>query len=130
MRDSRNQIYSHYQSWEHWQSGLFDPMLRESVVGECVALLMSPEAFRLALEDAAREWPNAVAQHLSNANQNHQPWCGRIACGFEFGATIREVNNAWFELGHEDQAAANRVADAFTLEWRTANLGGQIGLPL
>ena len=96
MREGRNQIYSHYESWEHWIAGMFGPTLREPVVGECVSLLMSPEAFEAVLAEVAAEWPNAVAQHLSNANQNHQPWCGRLACGYEFGASIREVNHAWF----------------------------------
>jgi hypothetical protein len=130
MREARNQIFSHYESWEHWIAGMFGPTLRDPVVGECISLLMSPEAFESVLEEVAVEWPNAVAQHLSNANQNHQPWCGRLACGYEFGASIREVNHAWFALGGEDQARANAVADRFTLSWRAANLDGQIGLPI
>ena len=129
MRDCRQQLHYHYLLWEDWRNGLYGSAVRESVIGDSVTLLSS-DGFGAVLDEVAAEWPIATAQHLSNVYENHQPWCGRAACSFEFGATISEVNAAWGMLDRDHQLAANRTADAFTYMWRTTNLFGQMRWPV
>lgn len=130
MRDAPNQAFFHYLLWEDWRNGLYGSAERESVIGECAELLSTPDLFEQVLADVAESWPYAAAQHLSDVYRNHQPWCGRAACNFEHGATVAEVNAAWFSLTPDQRLAANAVADAFTYAWRTQHMPGQMRLPV
>jgi hypothetical protein len=119
----------HYLLWEDWRNGLYGNFHRDTIIGDSVMLLASPE-FANVLTEVAEHWPIATAQHLSDVYRNHQPWCGRAACCFEFGATIREVNTAWATLDHRQQVDANRIADGFTYAWRSMNMEGQMQWPI
>ncbi len=129
MRDNPEGVYFHYLLWEDWRNGLYGSAHRETIIGDSVSLLVAPDVFLRVLDEVASEWPVATAQNLSNVYRNHQPWCGRAACSFEFGATVREVNTAWSELSHDQRSAANQIADRFTYEWRATNMLGQMRWP-
>ncbi len=130
MRDGPGSMHYHYLLWEDWRNGLHGTAFRETVIGDCVTLLSEPSIFGEVLTEVASEWPVATAQNLSNIYRNHQPWCGRAACSYEFGATIREVNEAWAALDAKQQTAANTAADQFTYMWRTLNMEGQMSWPI
>jgi hypothetical protein len=130
MRESRGTLYSHYEQWEDWHNGLYGSLLREDRIGDSMELLSNPPLFADVLWNVREEWPRATAQHLSNRDKNHRPWCGRLACNYEHGATIPEVNAAWSELTYAERIEADEVADYFTELWRSRTLFGQIGLPL
>lgn len=129
MRDSVT-VGFHYLLWEDWRNGMYGSTHRDDIVGDCATLLRASQVFGDVLQEVARQWPVATAQNLSDPYRNHQPWCGRAACSYEFGATIPEVNTAWADLSAAEQVAANQVADAFTYLWRSANMSGQLKWPL
>ncbi len=130
MRDGPGAQHFHYLLWEDWRNGLYGTAFRDVVIGDCVTLLSETTVFAEVLTEVALSWPVATAQHLSNVYQNHQPWCGRAACCHEFGATLREVNEAWAALEPSQQLAANRTADQFTYMWRSLNMEGQMSWPI
>ena len=130
MRDNPGSMHFHYLLWEDWRNGLHGSAFRDSVIGDCAGLLMETSTFGSVLDEVAKEWPISTAQNLSNVYHNHQPWCGRAACCYEFGATIREVNEAWTTLTPGQQIQANRTADMFTYMWRSTNMEGQMSWPV
>lgn len=117
---------SHYRLWEDYRAGMYAPTFNKNRMSEAVRILEDPQMFRRILRDVAEDWPFATAQHLSDFCKNHQPWCGRMACSYEVGATIREVNEAWAFLSCMQRESANAVADSFTYAWRAENLRGQM----
>lgn len=130
MRDNPDAMHFHYLLWEDWRNGLYGNSFREPVIGDCVTLLSESGMFGKVLNEVTNQWPIATAQNLSNVYRNHQPWCGRAACSYEFGATIREVNEAWSLLDPHQQIAANTTADQITYMWRSANMEGQMSWPI
>jgi hypothetical protein len=130
MRDGPGAIHHHYLLWEDWRNGMHGNSYRDTVISDSAMLLSQPSIFAEVLNEVGKDWPIATAQNLSNIYRNHQPWCGRAACSYEFGATIREVNTAWADLNAARQVAANLTADTFTYTWRTANMKGQMQWPI
>ncbi len=129
MRDTPETLHFHYLLWEDWRNGMYARLQRDHTIGDCVTLLSSP-AFGEALGEVIQQWPVATAQNLSNVYKNHQPWCGRAACSYEFGATISEVNEAWKLLSFEQRLKANEIADQYTYLWRTSKMRGQMSWPV
>lgn len=109
---------------------MYGSSVRDTVIGDTHGLLATPELFSEVLTTVGREWPIATAQNLSDVYRNHQPWCGRAASCYEFGATISEVNEAWKQLTAGEQVRANRIADEFTFSWRSINMLGQMRWPV
>ena len=121
---------AHYEEWEDYAAGMYENRYNKNTMSEAVRVLEQPLLFRRILRDVAEDWPIATKHHLSDFCKNHQPWCGRMACAYEVGASIREVNEAWKFLSCQQREAANQVADEFTYRWRKEHLAGQIELPI
>jgi len=126
MRDHPHQQWHPYTDWEDWHAGMYGTQSRDVVAEQARTLLGNPDVFGQVLAEVARRWPNATAHNLSNMYRNHQPWCGRAAACLEFGATIRETSQGWWDLSPTQQIEANQVADRFTFMWRSAHLAGQM----
>ena len=123
-------IPSHYVMWEDYRNGLYQRRCDPAQIEEAVAVLERPDRFAAVLAEVAEEWPFAASQHLSDFCKNHQPWCGRLACNYETGATITETNEAWAFLNCAQRERANAVADSFTYAWRQTHLQGQMSWAL
>jgi hypothetical protein len=99
---------------------------RERFITASGMLMADPEAFRVAMRRALREWPNSVETALSAPGNNQRAWMGHAGCYLATGSPEETTRLGWHTLDDDQQRAANAAADDVIALWqatRTATRG-------
>lgn len=101
--------------------------LRAKHIADASALMANPQAFIAAMRLALQQWPNSVANALTNPALNHRAWLGYAGCYMGTGSPEETTRLGWHELDDAEQYAANAAADSVIAEWRHAHAGALVG---
>ena len=118
-----NRIYHHYEQWEDFQSGMYNPCKEESEqrIAKAIELLSNAELCLEYMRKVVREWVKGAEQVLSNRGQNRKAWLGWCACFMYGGCRDVETRKAWHDLTNEQRIQANSIADMVIKEWEKDN---------
>jgi hypothetical protein len=103
---------------------------RQGFIDAAGALMADPDAFRLSMRRALREWPNSVETALSAQGNNQRAWMGHAGCYLATGSPEETTRLGWHTLTDDQQRAANAAADDVIALWRIrrATTTGQLDL--
>lgn len=128
------QIFEHYEKWEDFQHGMYDPPnAADAEYLECLSfeLLSNIERFSVACSGVIENWQVATAVNLTNKNCNRRAWLGQAACCFVHGVPEVLTRAAWKSLSNEQRLEANEIAGGMIDEYERSceelrkDMGGQ-----
>lgn len=122
MANGRNllnieQQFYHYEKWEDYQSGMYNPSSFHRV-GAAIECLSNETLCKSFMQKVVSEWSIATEQVLTNPEQNGRAWLGQCACFMYGGCHDDETRKAWCLLSPKQQRIANRIADSVILAWK------------
>lgn len=113
------QAFYHYEKWEDYQSGMYNPANDEAMINKAVEMLSDETLCREHMERVVSEWPIATAEVLTNPESNGRAWLGQCACFMYAGCHDEETRKAWVLLKPSTQKKANGIADKVIKAWLT-----------
>jgi len=82
-------------------------------------LMREPDAFKLAMQQAVKEWPLSCEHNLSARAINRKAWLGHAGCFVATGSTEGCTRIGWHSLDSSQQDEANKVAQEVIEEWES-----------
>lgn len=130
IRNLKNikQAFHHYETWEDYQSGMYQPSCIESLntgvskderVEKAIELLSDEKLCREYMQKVVSEWVIATEEVLTNPESNGRAWLGQCACFMFARCHDEETRKAWVMLKPSIQKAANKIADQVITAWLT-----------
>lgn len=114
-------VYHHFQTWEDWKCGFYrDVEKKQEPFFAAMAqhLLSSPIELRAAMKSVVSSWRFSSEENLTNLSLNRRAWLGQAACCHDYRTPEHLTRQAWHELSHEQQKAANFVATEIIQYWQ------------
>lgn len=120
------QQFYHYEKWEDYQSGMYDPPCISSIntgitsdehIEKAIELLSEPNICEQYMRKVVTEWKIATQQVLTNPDMNGKAWLGQCACFMYGGCHDEETRKAWCMLKPSVQKVANNIAKKVINEW-------------
>lgn len=121
-----SRIYHHYEKWEDFQSGMYNPPCTSSIdtgitseerIEKAVECLSNEDICIEYMRKVVNEWTVGAEQVLSNRGQNRKAWLGWCACYMYGGCHDEETRKAWKLLDNDTRKRANAIADKVIKEW-------------
>lgn len=111
------QIFHRYETWEDYQSGMYNPSSDEKQIKKAIELLSNKRLCREYMQKVVAEWPIATEEVLTNPESNGRAWLGQCACFMYAGCHDEETRKAWVLLIPSAQRAANKIAEEVIKGW-------------
>ena len=122
------QSFHHYETWEDYQSGMYQPSCIESLntgvskeerIEKAIELLSDAKLCREYMQKVVSEWTIATEEVLTNPESNGRAWLGQCACFMYGRCHDEETRKAWVMLKTPIQKAANKIAEQVIRAWLT-----------
>ena len=122
------QVFHRYETWEDYQSGMYQPPCIESMntgissderIEKAIDLLSNEKLCREYMRKVVTEWPIATEEVLTNPDSNGRAWLGQCACFMYGRCHDEESRKAWVMLKPAIQRTANKIADEVIKGWLT-----------
>ena len=113
------QVFHRYETWEDYQSGMYNPSNNDGMICKAIALLSDKQKCREYMQKVVSEWPIATEEVLTNPESNGRAWIGQCACFMYAGCHDEETRKAWVMLKPDVQREANKIADDVIKSWLT-----------
>jgi hypothetical protein len=94
---------------EDYKNGIYDNRKDKEFVNKCINLFKKEDVYS-KMKCVQDYYPNATKVNLTNRMFNPIAWLGWATCNAHYGATKREVIEAWLLLTKEEQKSANENA--------------------
>jgi hypothetical protein len=120
------QVFHRYETWEDYQSGMYDPPCLASIetgvtseerIEKAIECLSDESICRNFMERVVSEWPISTEEVLTNPESNGRAWLGQCACFKYGGCHDEETRKAWVLLTPAVQRTANAIADEVIKAW-------------
>jgi hypothetical protein len=116
------QKFHHYALWEDHQAGFYGRAVDYGHVRAARDLLAAPAMCEDAMRRVLVAWPVSAEQNLTDRGLNRRAWLGQAACCLATGASAASTKRAWWQLTEDEQACANKIADAAIADWESGRL--------
>lgn len=120
------QQFHHYELWEDYQSGMYNPPSLESLetgitteerIEKAIELLSSKELCLEYMTKVVSEWTISAEEVLTNPSMNGKSWLGQCACFMYGRCHDEETRKAWCMLNPSIQKQANDIAQQVINDW-------------
>jgi hypothetical protein len=80
-------------------------------------LMRESDAFKIAMQQALKEWPLSCEHNLSAKSINRKAWLGHAGCFLATESPESCTRIGWHQLDADQQDLANQAADEVIKEW-------------
>ena len=116
--------YFHYEELEEFQRGMWRIVRgseRSDNASKAAGLMRDCSAFKQAMYQAVRDWPNSCLHNLTADAVNKIAWLGHAGCCVGVGSPEENTRIGWHMLNGDEQDAANAAALEVLNYWESVH---------
>lgn len=116
--------YFHYEDLEEFKQGMWRIVRgqeRSENAAKAAGLMRDCSAFKQAMYQAVRDWPNSCLHNLTADAVNKIAWLGHAGCCVGVGSPEENTRIGWHMLDPREQENANAAALEVLNYWESVH---------
>lgn len=113
-------MYHHYEDLEEYHAGMWRIVRgksRRKYIEAAADLMRCPDEFKLAMQEATKNWKKSCEANLTAENVNRIAWLGHAGCCISTESPEDCTRLGWHTLNKQEQDEANRAANEVLFDW-------------